>query len=160
MTMPRYFHGVVNRFSAGGRSLSPGDRQAVTFSLERSGISVQGIQQFLGGEGVTNVADRNKLAAKVGELLDVKRVLPVGHAALLLPAVQSVRESTWRAQKLQDLGLSPSSAHQFVAGLPMNGADDRQILPQIVIAALRSALAVHGGGYNQMTLDDTSGKER
>src|ERR1044072_7607107 len=102
MTTPRYFHGVVNRFSAGGRSLSLGDRQAVTFSLQRSGISGQGSQQFLGGEGVTNVADRNKLAAKVGELLDAKRVLAVGHAVLLLPAVQSAREAAWRAQKLQD----------------------------------------------------------
>ena len=160
MTTPRYFHGVVNRFSAGRRSLSLGDRQAVTSFLQRSAITVQGIQQFLGGESVTNVGDRTKLAAKVGELLDPKQVLPVGHAALLLPAVQSAREVTRRAQKLQDLGLSATSAQQFVAGLPMNGADDRQILPQIVIAALRSALATHGGGYNQMTLDDTSGKEK
>ena len=37
---------------------------------------------------------------------------------------------------------------------------DRQILPQIVIAALRRALATHGGGYNQMTLDDTRGKKK
>ena len=160
MTMPRYFHGVVSRFSAGGRSLSLGDRQAVTSFLQRSGISFQGIQQFLGGQGVTNVGDCHKLAAKVGELLDPKQILPGGHAALLLPAVQSAREATRRAQKLQGLGLSATGAQQFVAGLPMNGADDRQVLPQIVIAALRSALAAHGGGYNQMTLDDTSGKEK
>jgi hypothetical protein len=69
VTMPRYFHGVVSRFSAGRRSLSLGDRQAVTSFLQRSGISFQGIQQFLGGEGVANVGDRHKLAAKVGELL-------------------------------------------------------------------------------------------
>ena len=42
----------------------------------------------------------------------------------------------------------------------MNGADDRQVLPQIVIAALRNTLAAHGGGHNQMSLDDTSGKEK
>jgi hypothetical protein len=159
VTTPRYFHGVVSRFSAGRHSLSLGDRQAVTSFLQRSGISFQGIQQFLGGEGVTNVGDRHKLAAKVGELLD-PRVLPVGHAAPLLPAVQSAREATRRAQKLQDLGLSVTGAQQFVGGLPMNGADDRQILPQTVIAALRSALTAHGGGYNQMTLDDTRGKEK
>jgi len=156
--MPRYFHGVVNRFSAGGRSLSLGDRQAVTSFFQRSGISFQGIQQFLGGEGVTNVGDRQKLATKVGELLDPKQVLAVGRAALLLPAVQSAREVTRRAQKLQDMGLSAMGAQQFVGGLPMNGADDRQILPQIVIAALR--LTAPGGGYNQMTLDDTRGKEK
>ena len=160
MTTPRYFHGVVSRFSAGRRSLSLGDRQAVTSFLQRSGITVQGIQQFLDGESVATVGDRPKLAAKVGELLDPKQVLSLGHAALLLPAVQSAREVTRRARKLQDLGLSATGAQQFVAGLPMNGADDRQILPQIVIAALRSALFVHGGGFNQMTLDDTAGKEK
>ena len=79
VTMPRYFHGVVSRFSAGRRSLSLGDRQAVTSFLQRSDISFQGIQQFLGGEGVTNVGDRHKLVAKVGELLDPKRV-PAGRS--------------------------------------------------------------------------------
>ena len=160
MTTPRYFHGVVSRFSAGRRSVALGDRQTVTSFLHGSGITVHGIQQFLGGESVTNAGDRPKLAAKVGELLDPKQVLSVGHAALLLPAVQSAREVTRRAQKLQDLGLSATGAQQFVAGLPMNGADDRQILPQIVIAVLRSALTAYGGGYNQMTLDDTKGKEK
>ena len=159
--MTRYFHGVVSRFSAGGRSEALGDRQAATSFLQRSAVSIQGIQQFLGGESVTNVGDRHRLAAIVGKLLDQKQVLPAGHAALLLrPAVQSAREATRRAQKLRDLGLSATGAQQFVAGLPMNGADDRRILPQIVLAALGSAPVPHGGGHNEMTLDDTAGKER
>lgn len=124
--------------------MSLGDRQAATSFLQRSAISTQGIQQFLGGESVTNVGDRHKLAAILGKLLDSKQVLPVGHAALLLPAVQSAREAARRAQKLRDLGLSATGAHQFVAGLPMNGADDRKILPQIVFVALGGALAPHG----------------
>src|SRR5262245_41766516 len=86
MTKPRYFHGVVSRFSAGGRSQTLGDRQATASFLQRSGISVLGVQQFLGGESVTNVGDRHKLAMIIGELLDPKQVLPVGHAAPLLPA--------------------------------------------------------------------------
>src|SRR5262245_23519760 len=110
MTMPQYLHGFVSRFSAGHRSLSLADRQAVTSLLQQSGISVQGIQQFLGGGSVTNIGDRPKLAAKVGELLDPKQVLPVGHAALLLPGVQSAPEPTRRAQKLHDLGLSATGA--------------------------------------------------
>jgi len=150
--MTRYFHGVVSRFSAGGRTVSLGDRQAATRFLQRSAVSVQGIQQFLGGESVTNVGDRHKLAATLGKLLDSKQVLPVGPAALLLPAVQPAREAARRAQKLRDLGLSATGAQQLVAGLPMNGADDRQILPQIVFAALGSALVAHGG--------DTTGKEK
>lgn len=160
MTKPRYFHGVVSRFSAGSRVLSLGDRQVAISFLQRSAISIQGLQQFLGGESVTNVGDRHRLAAVLGKLLDLKQVLPVGHAALLLPAVQSVREATRRAQKLRDLGLSATGAQQFIAGLPVPGADDRQILPQIVLAALGSAPVAHGGGYNQMELDDTAGKER
>jgi hypothetical protein len=158
--MTRYFHGVVSRFSAGGRTESLGDRQAATFFLQRAAVSIQGIQQFLGGESVTNVGDRQKLAAILGKLLDSKQVLPVGHAALLVPAVQSAREAARRAQKLRDLGLSATGAQQFVAGLPMNGADDRKILPQIVFVALASAPVPHGAGYNQMTLDDTAGKEK
>jgi hypothetical protein len=151
---------LFSRFSAGGRLLSLGDRQAATSFLQRSAVSGQGIQQFLGGESVTNVGDRHKLAAILGKLLDQKQVLPIGHAALLLPAVQSAREATRRAQKLRGLGLSAAGAQQFVAGLPMNGADDRQILPQILLAALGSAPVAYGGGYNEMTLDDTAGKER
>ncbi len=158
--MTRYFHGVVSRFSAGGRSQALGDRQAATSFFQRSAVSIQGIQQFLDGESVTNVGDRQRLAAIVGRLLDQKQVLPAGHAALLLPAVQSAREATRRAQKLRDLGLSATGAQQFVTGLPMNGADDRQILPQIVLAALGSAPVAHAGGYNEMTLDDTAGKEK
>ena len=158
--MTRYFHGVVSRFSAGGRTESFGDRQAATSFLQRSAVSIQGIQQFLGGESITSVGDRHKLAAIVGTLLDQKQVLPAGHATLLLPAVQSAREAARRAQKLRDLGLSATGAQQFVGGLPMNGADDRQILPRIVLAALGSAPIAHGRGYNEMTLDDTAGKEK
>lgn len=132
----------------------------MTSFLQRSGISAQGIQQVLGGENVANAGDRHKLAAIVGELLDPKQVVPVGHVIMLPPAVQSAREATRRAHKLQALGFSATGAQQLVAGLPMNSADDRQILPQIVVAALRGALAAHGGGYNQMTLDDTRGKEK
>jgi len=160
MTTPRYFHGVVNRFSAGGRSLSLGDRQATVSFLQRSGVSAQGLRQVLVGQSVTNVGDRHKLAAIVGELLDTKQVLPAGHGALLLPAVQSAREATRRTQKLQAFGLSVIGSQQVVAGLPMNGADDRQLLLQIVIAAIRSALTGHGGGYNQMVLDDTADNEK
>ena len=158
--MPRYFHGFVSRFSAGGRAPSLHDQQAATSILQRSGVSPQGIRQFLGGETVVNAGDRTKLAAILGERLDLKQA-PAGHAALLLPAVQSAREAARRSQKLQAFGLSAAGAQQFVAGLPVNGIEDRRLLPQIVIAALGGALpAPSGGGYNQLTLDDTKGKEK
>ena len=158
--MQRYFHGFVSRFSAGGRAQSLHDEQAATSLLQRSGVSAQGIRQFLGGEAVANAGDRSKLAAIVGELLDLKQA-PAGHAALLLPAVQSAREAARRAQNLQTLGLSAAGAQQLFAGLPVAGADDRRLLPQLLIAALGGALpAPSGGGYNQLTLDDTKGKEK
>ena len=158
--MPRYFNGFVSRFSAGGRATSLHDQQAATSFLQRSGVSPQGIRQFLGGEPVAIAGDRSKLAAILGERLDLKQA-PAGHAALLLPAVQSAREAARRSQKLQAFGLSAAGAQQFVAGLPVNGIEDRRLLPQIVIAALGGALpAPSGGGYNQLTLDDTKGKEK
>ena len=161
MTTPRYFNGFVSRFSAGGRHPSPGDRQAAILLLQRSGVSNQGIRQFLGGETVANAVDRHKLAGIVGELLDLTQAPPGGAVALLLvPAVQAAREAARRARKLQDFGLSAAGAQQSVAGQPINGADDRQILPQLVIAALDGALPAHGGGSNEMTFDDTSGKEK
>jgi len=158
--MPRYFNGFVSRFSAGGRGKSPGDLQAATSLLQRSGVSAQGIRQFLGGEPVANAGDRSKLAAIVGERLDLQQAPPAGHAAQFLPAVQSAREAARRAQKLQAFGLSAASTQQFFAGLPVTGTDDRRLLAQLVIAALGGALPAHsGGGSNQMILNDTKGKE-
>ena len=158
MTTPRYFNGFVSRFSAGGHSQSSRDRQAAILLLQRSGLSNQGIRQFLGGESVANAVDRHKLAGIVGELLDLTQA-PGPAVFLLVPAVQAAREAARRARKLQDFGLSAAGARQFVAGLPIN-ADDRQLLPLIVSAVLGGARPLHAGGYNQMTLDDTRGAEK
>ena len=158
----RHFHGIVSRFSAGRKEyLPPADRQAATSLFQRSGISPLGTRQFLAGEAIANAMDRYRLAGIVGELIDLKQAPPGGAAAfLLVPAVMAAREAARRARKLQDYGLSAAGAQQLVAGLPINGADDRELLPQIVSAALHGALPVHGRGYNEMTLDDTSGKEK
>ena len=157
----RYFSGFVSRFSAGGRSYSPSDRQAAILLLQRSGLSNQGIRQFLSGETVANAVDRYKLAGIVGDVIDLTQAPPGGPVArLLVPAVQMARYAARRGQKLQDYGLSAAGAQRFVAGLPINDDDDRQTLPQLFIAALRGALPAHGGGSNEMTLDDTSGKEK
>jgi len=157
----RYFNGFVSRFSAGGCSVSPSDRQAAILLLQRSGLSNQGIRQFIGGETVANAVDRHKLAGIVGDAIDLTQAPPGGPVApLLVPAVQLARDAARRGQKLQDYGLSAAGAQRFVAGLPIDDADDRQALPQIFIAALGGPLPAHGGGYNEMTLDDTSGKEK
>ena len=158
----RYVNGFVSRFSAGGKAFwPPADRQAATSLLQRSGVSPPGIRQFLAGEPVANAFDRYKLAGIVGDVIDLTQAPPGGPVApLLVPAVQMARYAARRGQKLQDYGLSAAGAQRFVAGLPINDADDRQTLPQLFIAALRGARPALGGGYNQMTLDDTRGKEK
>ena len=152
--MPRHFNGFVSRFSAGGRDASPGDRQAATALLQRSGISPLGIRQVLDAEIVANPGDRQKLAGIVAGLLPA--VQSIGHAAPLLSAVQSVRDT----QRLREFGLSAAGAQQFASGLPVSGASDRQTLAQVVAAAAGGASSVHLGGGNQLQLDDTAGKEK
>lgn len=152
--MPRHFNGMVNRFSAGGRSALSRDVQAAAAFLQRSRVSVLGAKQFLDGEIVANPADRRTLAGIVGGLLNLKQGQPVSQVALLLPAVQAAREAARSTQKLQELGISAAGAHQFVSGLAVTGGEDRQALGQFVASA-----AGRSGGFNKMTLDDTPGRE-
>jgi hypothetical protein len=160
MTQPRYFHGMVSRYSAGTLSLVPAERQAAASLLQRSGVSPRSIEQFLAGQAVDDAWNRHRLAGLLSALLDLKQAPPGGPAAPLLPAVQSAREAARRARKLQQLGVSALGAQQFFAGLAPPGAADRQILALILIAALRGILPRHGGGHNEMSLEDTSGSQR
>ena len=61
--MPRYFNGMVSRFSAGGRSSAGtvGQASLVATQLQRLGISPQGAQQLASGQPVTDAADRMTL---------------------------------------------------------------------------------------------------
>jgi hypothetical protein len=136
--MPRHFNGFVSRFSAGSRNeISPDDRRSTTSLLQGSGVSLPGAQQFLSGQIVANPDDRRTLAGIVGELLDLKEGQPVSHVALLLPAVQKVRDVPRRSQTLQDLGISMAGAQQMLSGQTVTSAEDRRALGQIVVAAVR-----------------------
>jgi len=142
--MARYFHGIVNRFSAGSRV-----RAAAASFLQRSGVSRLGTQQFLDEEVVSSAADRQALAGIVGGLLDGNQKL--------LPAVQSVRGAR-NARRLHELGLSVAGTHQFLSGLPVVSKADREALGRIVFEASAGAAPAHSGGMNQLKLDDTAGK--
>ena len=58
--MSRYFHGMVSRFSAGGRDMSPSGAEIAVASSElvRFGISPAGAVQLVTGKSVTSAADR------------------------------------------------------------------------------------------------------
>lgn len=133
--MARHFNGFVNRFSQGRRSLSPGDRQAATSLLQKSGVSPMGIRQFLDGDTVSDAGDRRALAGVVSGLLDQISARPGDPAPLLLPAVQRVRNVPTRTRRLNELGLSASGAQQFLTGAPVAAAGDRQLLREILVAA-------------------------
>jgi len=154
--MARHFNGFVSRFSAGGRALSAGDRQAATSLLQRAGVSPLGIQQFLAADTVPDPGDRQTLAGLVSGLLPA--VQSIASGAPLLPAVQSARDPGRDTRILRELGLSAPGAQQFAAGLPVASKEDRQTLGGIVIAALGTP-AARGGGANELKLDDTPGKE-
>jgi hypothetical protein len=61
--MPRYFNGIVSRFSAGGHSTAAtpiGQASLVALQLQRLGISQQGAWQLASGQPVTNAEDRQR----------------------------------------------------------------------------------------------------
>jgi hypothetical protein len=61
--MPRYFNGLVSRFSAGQRSSATttvGQTSLVALELQRLGISPQGAWQLASGQPVTNAEDRQR----------------------------------------------------------------------------------------------------
>ena len=138
--MRRHFNGFVSRFSAGGRSdMSPDDRRRTISLLQGSGVSFVGAQQFLSAQIVASPDDRRTLAGIVGALLDLTQGQAVTQIALLLPAVQKVRDRdvARRSQTLQDLGISIAGAQQMLSGQTVTSAEDRRALGQIVVAAVR-----------------------
>jgi hypothetical protein len=59
--MGRYFHGMVSRFSAGGRDMAPSGAEiaAAASELARFGLSHAGASQLVTGQSVTSAADRD-----------------------------------------------------------------------------------------------------
>jgi prepilin-type processing-associated H-X9-DG protein len=109
---------------------------------------MQGAQQLLAGQLVTNPSDRQHLAGIIDTLVAEQTPNAV---ALLLPAVQAAREAvraTCGRQNLHHLGLSAVGGHELSAGLPVTRAEDRQNLGLAVIAALGGQHSTHPGAVN------------
>jgi len=129
--------------------------------LQQSGVSLLGAQQFLEGKIVSNAGDRQRLGRIINVLLDLSAPQSVSEIALLLPAVQAAREAARSYQKLQELGLSAAGAQQVITGLPVTNAEDRQALGLVLIFTVSASPQRHkGGGYNEISMDDTAGKEK
>jgi hypothetical protein len=126
---PRYVNGFVSRFAAGPRAVHP---QVITL-LQQSGIATQSMEQLLDATLVSNVADRQRLAALVSALLDLPlettggTVLSAGRAHS-----QPARGASHSIDALANAGLSLTAAHQFIAGQPIANEYDRQVLSGIV----------------------------
>jgi hypothetical protein len=160
--MARHFSGIANRIGQGDIDLkSPANLVRVASFLQQSGVSLLGAQQFLENKIVSNAGDRQRLARIINALLDLSAPKSVSEIALLLPAVQAAREAARSNQKLQELGLSAAGAHQLITGLPVTNAEDRQALGLLLIFTVSASPHMHkGGGYNELSLDDTAGKEK
>jgi hypothetical protein len=130
-------------------------------ALVRLGVSGLGAYQLMRGQVVTGTEDRRRLAGIIGVLLDLKAGQKVSGVALLLPAVQAAREAARRMQKLQEVGLSAAGAHQFITGLPVTNMEDRQALGLALSSAISESHGGYkGGGYNQLIMNDTQGREK
>lgn len=160
--MPRHFSGIANRIGQGDTDQkSPVNLARVASFLQQSGVSLLGAQQFLEDKIVSNPGDRQRLARIINVLLDLSAGQSVSEVALLLPAVQAAREAARSMQKLRELGLSAGGAHQVITGLPVTNAEDRQAIGLVLIFTVSASPHRHkGGGYNEMSLDDTAGKEK
>lgn len=103
--------------------------------LARRGVSVAGARHVLNAEIVTSPVDRRKLAQIISEELGLAggQIVPL---ALFLPAAQMLRDSLKKLAAGFGTGLSVRGAQQFLAGLPINNAADRQSLAEVFYAVL------------------------
>jgi prepilin-type processing-associated H-X9-DG protein len=151
--MPTYAPSNPTRTASTLAAYTEAAKQPVKQALLSRGVSMQGTQQLLAGQVVTNPGDRQHLARIIDTLVAEQTPSAV---ALLLPAVQSAREAvraTCGRQKLHQLGLSAVGGHELFAGLPVTRADDRQALGFATMAALGGRSSTHTGAANFATCD-------
>lgn len=100
------------------------------------GLSPDGKRQFLAGDVVTQLSDRQRLVQILAPAFGLsagERTLAVG---MLLPAAQSARAAPRRRGTASNPGLTATGAMQFAACMPVTNPDDRACL----LAALDVAL--------------------
>lgn len=127
-------------------------RQQVAAQLLRRGVSLAGTKQVLEGGYVASPGDRHALAQLVREGLGLAIEQPTSRISLVYPIVQSGTRPSGSAgdsqvaRLIERLGVSSPGAAQFLTGLPVARADDRQRLALVVAAAAGGSH--HAGGMN------------
>ena len=127
-------------------------RQQVTAQLFRRGVSLTGTRQVLEGGLVASPGDRRVLAQVVREGLRLAIEQPTSRISLVYPIVQSGSRASGSAgdpqvaRMIERMGVSSPGATQFLNGLPVARADDRQRLALVVAAAAGGSH--HAGGMN------------
>jgi hypothetical protein len=103
-------------------------------------VSLLSMHQLFSGQVVTDPADRLFFARLLVEYLE-----------------QGGRQQT----SLETLGITATGAWQFLSGLPVSSAEDRQCLTRIAHATLGGSQGrIHTGGANSLSLDDSAGREK
>jgi prepilin-type processing-associated H-X9-DG protein len=127
-------------------------RQQVTAQLIRRGVSLAGAKQVLEGGLVASPGDRQGLAQLVREGLGLATEQRTSRISLVYPIVQSGSRPSGSAgdsqvaRMIEQMGVSSPGASQFLTGLPVARADDRQRLALVVAAAAGGSR--HAGGMN------------
>jgi prepilin-type processing-associated H-X9-DG protein len=127
-------------------------RQQVTAQLLRRGVSLAGAKQALEGGLVASPGDRRALAQIVREGLGLAIEQPTSRISLVYPIVQSGSGASASAgdsqvaRMIERMGVSSPGATQFLTGLSVARADDRQRLALVVAAAAGGSR--HPGGMN------------
>ena len=132
-------------------------RQQVAAQLLRRGISLAGARQVLEGGLVASPGDRRVLAQVVREGLGLAIEQPTSRISLVYPIVQSGSRPSGSAgdsqvaRMIEQIGVSAAGATQFLSGLPVARADDRQRLALVVAAAVGGSR--HPGGIHVTMVD-------
>lgn len=131
-----------------GISLSP---LALTTSLARRGVSLLAVRQVLAGRPVTSPNDRERLAEL---MLDGLALLSPTHrqqVAMLLPAIQKIREAAFAKSAFTQLLAWPSADHEAlraVIAILVGALDAQGASPQLAVgtpsAAKKAASKVPG----------------
>ncbi|MBC7909321.1 MAG: hypothetical protein H7Y30_02410 [Pyrinomonadaceae bacterium] len=96
-----------------------------TLELCSQGVSLQGAQQFLNGEIVTGLADRQRLAQFIAALKHDRTETVDKNETITIHGN--------RTENVNATGMTTLGAQQFFAGQPVSNAQDRQRLARMLV---------------------------
>ncbi len=96
-----------------------------TLELCSHGVSLQGAQQVLTGEIVTGLADRQRIAQLIAALKHDRTGTVDKNETITIHGN--------RTENVNAIGMTTLGAQQFLAGQPVNNAQDRQHLARTLL---------------------------